>query len=486
MNSAKFLRRWLPLVIVIVVAVAAWQTAKLADTDTVSTTARPYERDLGTPILSARRVPETLRAPVIDDALVPSVQTIVDGSADFTACVTVQADGRVIQESGADIPLVPASNQKLLTTFAALEELGPDHRFITTVKIDGVVTDGVLDGDLYLIGGGDPFLSTESWRSQYEERSGRFHTRLEDLADAIVESGITTVNGTVIGDESYFDEVRVGPWAQRLIDQRQSGPLSALAVNEGHVEWPDVYSSAINRSTTTEPPLQAADALRSLLSERGVSTGSSGAGVAPATATEIAKVSSPAMVEIITHVNSYSNNYGAEILVKHLGRETTGVGSTRAGADAVLAILSDPSREIDTTNVVVNDGSGLAESNRLTCRLVSDLLDQAGPDSDFARSLSIGGRRGSLLNRHLESPANGQVFAKTGTLNGVTALSGYVSSPTQPGSTVRFTYIANGELAGLNEELRSLQEPFVDGLATFPTGPTIDDLDPEPTTAASP
>lgn len=485
MSPATFLRRWLPLVIVVVIAIAAWQTAKLADTDTVSTTAIAYERDLGTPILSARRVPETLRAPVIDGALTPTVQTMIDGSSEFTACVTVQADGRLIQESGADIPLVPASNQKLLTTYAALEQLGPDHRFVTTVRIDGVVTDGVLAGDLYLIGGGDPFLSTEDWRSQYEERSGRFHTRLEDLADAVVSFGITGIDGTIFGDESYFDDVRVGPWAGRLIDQRQSGPLSALAVNEGHDEWPEVFGSSINRLPSTDPPVQAAGVLASLLAERGVSTGPTAAGVAPAATSEIASVSSPELVEIVTHVNSYSNNYGAEILVKHLGKETTGVGSTRAGADAVLAILADPAQEIDTTNVVIDDGSGLAETNRLTCRLLANLLDRAGADSDFARSLSVGGRRGSLAGRHLESIANGQVFAKTGTLNGVTALSGYVTSPTQPGSAVRFTYVANGELAGLNEELRSLQEPFVDGLATFPTGPVIDDLDPEPTTAAA-
>ncbi len=486
MSSARFLRRWLPLVVVIVIAIAAWQTAKIADTDEASTTPVVYEQQLDTPILSARRAPATLRAPVIDDALAPAVSAIVDGSAGFSACVTVEANDRLIRESGEATPLVPASNQKLLTTFAALAQLGPDHRFITTVRIDGAVTDGTLEGNLYLVGGGDPFLSTEAWRSQYDETSGRFHTRLEDLADAVVDAGIVRVNGTIIGDESYFDSERTGPWAQRLIDQRQSGPLSALAVNEGHVSWPEIYTSAINRSAAEEPATQAANVLGQLLTERGVTVGPAATGVAPASSTQIASVTSPALVEVVTHVNSYSNNYGAEILVKHLGRATTGVGSTRAGADAVLSILADPVYEIDTTSVVVDDGSGLAESNQLTCRLLSDLLRSAGHDSDFARSLSIGGERGSLQGRHVESAATGQVFAKTGTLNSVTALSGYVESPSEPGSFVIFTYVANGELAGINEELRSLQEPFVEQLATYPSGPTLAELGPAPSVATTP
>ncbi len=478
MGTTKFLRRWLPLVILVVIAIAAWQTARLSDTDDAAITPIDYEADISTPLISARRVPETLRAPVIDANLAPSIDTIVDGSSGFAACVTVEADDRVIGEVAAQVPLVPASNQKLLSTYAALIQFGPDHRFTTTVRADGIITDGVLDGDLYFVGGGDPFLSTDAWRNQFEERSGRFHTRLEDLADAIVDAGITQINGSLLGDESLFDDIRVGPWAQRLIDQRQSGPLSALTVNESHTAWPEVFTSSSSRSIADDPPTNAAAVLASLLTERGVSVGGVGSGVAPVTATLVAEVVSPAMLEVITHVNSYSNNYGAEILVKHIGLATSGVGSTRAGADAMLDILTR--QGIDTTGAVIDDGSGLAETDRVTCRLLSDLLDVAGPESDFAQTLSIGGERGSLFRRHDGTIADGQVFAKTGTLNGVTALSGYVYSPSEDGFFVTFTYIANGELAGINEELRSYQEPFVEELATYPEGPTIDDLDPSP------
>ncbi len=484
MGTTKFLRRWLPLVILVVVAIAAWQTARLSDTDTVADTEIDYVSDIVTPVLSARRIPETLRAPVVDSNLVPTVDDVVAGSAGFVSCVTVEADDRVIQEVDAMVPLVPASNQKLLSTYAALLQFGPDYRFTTTVRADGVITDGVLDGDLYFVGGGDPFLSTDSWRSQYEETSGRYHTRLEDLADAVVAAGITEVSGSLFGDESLFDDVRVGPWAQRLIDQRQSGPLSALTVNEGHLNWPEVFTSSSNRSQTDNPPLHAAQVLSSLLSDRGVSIGGVEAGVAPLTSVPVAEVVSPALVEVITHVNSYSNNYGAEILVKHLGIANAGVGSTEAGAAAIAEILAR--QGIDMTGAVIDDGSGLAETNRVTCRLLSDLLDHAGPESAFAQTLSIGGERGSLFRRHEGTPADGNVFAKTGTLNGVTALSGFVESPTEEGSWITFTYIANGEFAGINEELKAIQEPFVEDLADYPEGPTIDDLDPSPAALSGP
>ncbi len=484
MGTTKFLRRWLPLVILVVIAIAAWQTARISDTDIEPPTAIDFESDIVTPILSARRVPETLRAPVIDANLVPAVDEIVSGSAGFAACVTVEADDRVIKEVDPTVPLVPASNQKLLATYAALIQFGPDYRFTTTVRADGVITDGVLEGDLYFVGGGDPFLSTDSWRSQYEETSGRYHTRLEDLADAIVASGITQVTGSLLGDESLFDDVRVGPWAQRLIDQRQSGPLSALTVNEGHVSWPEVFTSSINRSQTDDPPVHAAQVLAALLVERGVSIGGTGSGIAPLTAVPIAEVVSPALIEVITHVNSYSNNYGAEILLKHLGVANAGAGTTRAGADAVFEILER--QGIDMTGAVIDDGSGLAETDKVTCRLLSDLLDDAGPESAFAQTLSIGGERGSLFRRHDGTTADGHVFAKTGTLNGVTALSGYVESPTEDGSWITFTYIANGEFAGINEELKAVQEPFVEDLADYPEGPTIDDLDPAPAADADP
>ncbi len=488
----RSLRRWLPLAVLITISVVAWRVADIVDVDNASVNPIRYDNELATPVLSARRIPETLRAPVIDANLQPAIAALVNGSAGNQICLTVEVDDRVLAEVSQTTPLVPASNEKLLTTYVALKLLGPDYRFTTSVRSDVAISQGVLDGNLYLVGGGDPFLSTDDWWTQYAEASGRAHTRLEDLADAIVATGLTQVTGSLVGDESLFDSVRTGPWPQRLIDQRQSGPLSALAVNEGHTRWPQEYVSATQRQQTDNPPLHAADQLAALLRERGVTIGGTDAGLTPATALVIAAVNSPPLLDIITHINSYSSNFGAEIVLKHLGLQVAGVGTTKAGAQAVFDTLQ--AEGFTVAGLSVLDGSGLAdgvdldsdgipEQDLLTCTLLAEVLDKAEPDSDFARSLSIGGERGSLLTRYEDSPAAGQIFAKTGTLNDVSALSGYVESISEPGTTIIFSYVVNGREAGISVSLKDLQRPFIEQLAAYPVGPTIADLDPEPVMA---
>lgn len=484
------LRRWAPLCVLVLLSIVSWKVADRADIDNAAVSPEHYDHELATPLLAARRLPETVRAPIIDDNLQPAIDALIAGSAGNRICLTVEVDDRVLVNLEDSTPLVPASNQKILTTFVALEVLGPDHRFVTSVRIDGVIVDGVLQGNLFLVGGGDPYLSTDDWWSQYTETNGRSHTSLNTLADAVAATGLTSLTGGLFGDEALFDSVRHGPWPQRLIDQKQSGPLSALSVNEGHLGgWPREFTSSSQRAQTDNPPLHAAQVFASLLGERGITIPTAEVGVAPASSSRIAFIESPSLLDTVTHINSYSSNYGAEVVLKHLGIAAGGAGqgTTQAGAAAVLSHLSD--QGFRTAGVVVMDGSGLAdgvdldgdgvpEQDLLTCALLADVLETADPDSDFAASLSIGGERGSLLTRFEESPAAGQVAAKTGTLNDVTALSGYVESLTESETSLIFTYVVNGELAGADVDLKAIQVPFIEQLAAYPVGPTIEDLNP--------
>ncbi len=481
MLSVRFIRRYLPLVVLMITSVVAWRSAGRADIDEARLEPVVYEQALATPVLSARRVPRSLQIPIADDALRPTIDAVIAGSPPDT-CVVVTNDGRIIGEQNAENPLIPASNEKIVTTALALDLFGPEHTFTTELRTSAAITDGVLAGDLYLVGGGDPFLSTDDWWAQFDTQDARFHTRLESLADQLVATGITSIEGSLLGDESLFDSARTGPWATRLIDSRQSGPLSALAVNEGFQSWPAVFEgSFFPRVPTDDPPSHAAAVFARLLGERGIAVSSTGAGLAPPEAATLTQISSPPLSELVTHVNTYSNNFGAEILLKHIGLARSGVGSTEAGAAAMTAMLDE--RGLATTGTVLTDGSGLGENTRVTCRLLSSLLMAAGTDSVLADSLSIGGVRGSLIGRHVGTAATGNVYAKTGTLNNVTALSGIVHSPVEPGTSLVFAYIANGELAGQDEVLRGLQEPFVEGLATYPAGPSLASLLPLPPTA---
>lgn len=485
------LRRWLPLVLLVLLAFGAWGASQAADTDEVSIAPVPYENGLGTPLLSARRIPETLQAPIADDALQPSIRSFIAdlqaAQTDLQTCLVVEVDGRILADEGGNLALIPASNQKLITTYAALDVFPLDTVFTTRVSRLAEVTDGVLDGDLYFVGGGDPFLVTDSWRTQYVQRDDegneippdypRPFTRLEDLADQIAASGITTVTGSIVADESLFDTERVGPWAERLVVQNQSGPLSALSVNEGFVDWADNTPTFSARTRATDPALNAADVLRQLLADRGITVGGTVVGAEPVGVVDVATLDSNPLIDIVTHVNSWSNNYAAEILLKHIGLEVEGVGSTEAGAAAVTAILlRDRLEPFDMSGVVIRDGSGLSEDNLLTCRLLNDVLVESGIDSPLVQSLAIGGERGSLRLRHVETDADGNVFAKTGTLNSSTALSGFVVSADDPDTVVTFAYISNAELVAAT--VRDVQEPFVEELTEYPEAPATDVLDP--------
>ncbi len=488
-SVVALIRRWLPLAVLTGLAFGSWQASKATDTDEASVVPVAYENELGTPLLSARRVPETLQAPIADDALQPAITTFIDGlqsaQPDLQTCLIVEVDGRQLVNQGANLALIPASNQKLVTTYAALEVLPADTRFTTRVSRVGDITDGVLAGDLYFVGGGDPFLVTDAWRAQYIERDDageiipddypRPWTRLEDLADGIAVTGISSITGSIIADDSLFDTVRFGPWAERLILQNQSGPLSALAVNEGFVDWGDDNPAFSLRTAAPDPAVQAADVLRQLLADRGITVGGTATGVEPEGAADVATVRSQPLADIVTHVNSWSNNFGAEILIKHIGLAIEGDGSTLAGTRAVRIVLAR-NPDFDLQGIVIEDGSGLAESNRVTCSLLNEILVTSGIDSPLARSLSIGGERGSLALRHVDTDADGNVFAKTGTLNPSTALSGFVVSADDPDTVITFAYISNAEI--VDASVRDGQEPFIEELTEYPEAPPTDELDP--------
>lgn len=486
MNIGRAIRAWALAVVLALVAFGSYRAALTRDTDVVSTEEVAYEQVPSTPLLSARRAPLTLQAPVVDAELAPVLQAMIDASPPAT-CLQVQIGDRILEPTAnARSSLLPASNQKLFTTYVALELLGPEFRFTTQVRTDGATVDGVLDGNLYVIGDGDPYLTTENWWEQYEETDGRYHTRLEDLADDIAGTGVRVVTGDIVGDESLYDDLRSGPWAERILLQQQSGPLSALVVNEGFVDWPEGTNGvARGRSPSADPALDAVAVLNQLLAERGVQIqGQPATGVTPPGATEVAAIQSPDLVEIITHVNSYSSNIGAELLLKRIGLFGAGEGSTLAGSGVMLDLLRTDG--VPTEGLLLEDGSGLADTNRVTCAAIAAVLATAEPESDFARSLSIGGERGSLLLRFAESSVAGDVYAKTGTLNDSTALSGYVRSTTDPDQWLTFAYVANDELIIANTEVRELQDPFVVAITDYPGDPTIEDLDPlEPVEADS-
>lgn len=469
-----------------VIALGAWQQANSADFDQATNIPEDYELSARTPLLSARRIPKTLRAPVSDARIADPINQTIANTTFPQMCISVRNGDRPLGNSKELAGgLVPASNQKLLTTYAALGILGPDFTFNTNVTATAPIEAGVIRGDMYLIGDGDPFLYTDDWLTQYPDVEGRSSTRLEALADAVAATGVTQVTGTIFGDESLYDDIRSGPWDPRLIDQKQSGPLSALSLNEGFTQWPAEFpGTARVRSSAPDPALNAASIFGQLLAERGVSVaGVPAVGVNLPGSVLIASIASPPLSATVTHINSYSSNIGAELVLKRLGFERFGTGTTEAGARAVTDYLAEVGIPMDDLQIF--DGSGLAETNRITCQAITEVLASAGPNTPFGQSLSISGERGSLLLKFVDTVAEGNVLAKTGTLRNVRALSGYVLSSTtsDPDTYVSFSYILNDDMVIEGDVDVFLQTPLVTALTTYPAGPNVSAISPLDPTA---
>ncbi|RMH83555.1 MAG: hypothetical protein D6683_02235 [Actinomyces sp.] len=485
-------------------AVQARREDSAADPGVARPSADPVEI-VTTPLLSARRAPEWLRQPLDDRLLTDEVRAVLaSAEAPDTTCLSVHRDDTVILAADDDLLLVPASAMKLVTAAALLEVAPPDDRYRTeaVIRADAPIADGVLDGDLWLVGGGDPVLSTPDYIERYDEP--RVHTDLTELADAVANElasrGIVEITGGVVGDESkytpaerdYTGEVDGDGnpiWKAEFRTQNQAGPLSALLVNDGYTAWPDEPNRRQN-SRASDPALAAARLFDDLLEERGlVIRGSSRNEVAPAVSERISLgvVESPTIGEIIGRMLRHSDNTTAEMLLKEIGVRS-GVGAQRGLAVFAVAQALDRAgypvqgRTLDgeTTTIQIADGSGLSSLNRITCRLVEEILRRSGPDSVIADGLAVVGESGTLARCLVDDPsARGDVEAKTGTLNDVTALAGLTVADN--GDVVTFAMIANGEGVGARlGSCNELQTTLIRGVANHPYGPDVDALSPEP------
>ena len=321
----------------------------------------------------------------------------------------------------ADTPLIPASTMKLVTSAGALIELGPDFRFQTHLyaPATSVQRGRVLVGPIYLRGSGDPVLATRAYASRY--LPGRA-TRLAALARPLHAKGIRLVRGAIVADERLFDSRRLGPgWPSHY--SAYASPLSALATNQD-------FAGNSRGSHVTSPPLAAAQRLRATLSGFGVTQrGALRVGAAPASGRVLATATSPPLPAIVHAMNLDSDNFIAETLAKDVGAYGAGRGTTRAGVGHTAALLR--SRRILAAGDRLVDGSGLSRSNRLSASSLVRLIAAADADSTWGApligSLARGGE-GTLIRRFTSGPATKRVRAKTGYLDGVSAIAGRVVS----------------------------------------------------------
>lgn len=431
--------------------------------------AMPDEAPLEVALLSVRRNLEPLRDAAADHELREDLDRFVASQPQDT-CLQVEAGPVRYDHRGAD-PQTPASLQKLATAIAALTEIGAEETFETDA-LSAPVTGGIVPGNLYLRGGGDPILATGEYLAR-ERNQPQIHTDIARLADAIVASGVTTIVGSVVGDDSRYDVVRYNPeLPSRFIAQGQVGPISALSVNDGFAHFPGqqgVFGPA------PDPAAYAATILDGLLRARGVAIGGPPiSGTTPPEAVVTASISSPPMTQIVTQMLRESDNNTAEMLLKEIGLRRGGEGSFATGQSAVVAILEEAGLPVEAINVV--DGSGLGPDNALTCDLVIDLLEHQPFAEEIRSALAVAGESGTLSRRWLDTELVGRVRAKTGTLNTVTALAGFAE--TDGAGMATFAMVVNLQSGAVTAEMVAAQRDLAEALVAYPDLPDVEALAP--------
>jgi D-alanyl-D-alanine carboxypeptidase/D-alanyl-D-alanine-endopeptidase (penicillin-binding protein 4) len=320
------------------------------------------------------------------------------------AAVVDLTTGESLFLHNADVSLAPASNEKLPITYAALSGLGSSFRIETQVFGEGELVEGVWRGDVVLKGYGDPTLLGSDLRT---------------LARGVRAAGVVRIAGAVVGDETWFDARRTAPGWKSWYFINESPPLSALVVDRARY----------GRTITRQPALAAASLFRDALREAGVAVGRSvKLGFADESATLLTWVESAPLASIVRRMDLDSDNFTAEMLLKELAAEQTGLGTTAAGAALVTSLLGDAGVPLRGVRIV--DGSGLSLYDRLTANAIVTLLHVMWLDPTVrpyvVRALPVAGISGTLDSRLRRGPAHGAVIAKTGTTARASALSGFV------------------------------------------------------------
>lgn len=459
-----------------------------------------------------------------DGGVVPLAEALAQLATDplfTTAAVSVQVQdlesGAVVWQYGDDAPRIPASTMKLVTTAVALRTLGPSFRFPTWILTDGKLgADGLLDGNLYVKGQGDPTMVVERmWRL---------------VADLRLR-GVREIKGSVVFDEGYFADTTLVPGWNNPDDLEEGptyfAPLGALSVNYNvatllvrpgagygqpavvEVDTPTSAVVVVNKVTTgstrsrkwfrvertldeagkvatfevsgnipsDEAPVSLyraiADplgnymgAMQTVMRQHGIKVrGTWKAGTTPKDAELFHTVRSDTLTEILAAMDKQSNNFIAEQVLRSVGAETYGLpGTTEKGLQAVRAYFSELG--IPEGDYQLSNGSGLSRQLLLRPSHLNAVLRDMHADPDvgpeFLTALAVGGRDGTLWSRFRDDGLAGRVRGKTGSLNGVHCLSGYVEA--RDGRDYAFSFLVN-DIEGATSRARRAHDRLVLALA---------------------
>jgi D-alanyl-D-alanine carboxypeptidase/D-alanyl-D-alanine-endopeptidase (penicillin-binding protein 4) len=422
-------------------------------------------------------VEEALRLPVVQGAR--------------TGLYAATLSGQPVLRLNEDAQLNPASCVKLVTTATALKTLRPEYRFRTEYLAHGEMDGSTLKGDLVVRGVGDPTIT---------------QARLYGVASELAARGIRTVTGDLVLDDTHFDRVWEGAgWEQEVgMDRAYAAQVGALSVDANVVTvWvrpgdrrgapatvqlePPGESLVLEKQVVTvrygrrlwvrtfpdgdrtrvvvqgvlgvqepaervvrriyNPTGHFGSTFLSLLAVRGITVkGKARPGVTPEGARLIVADASPRLQEVVTTLNQHSNNFVAEMLLKAVGAHVRGAPGTTQKGILVAQEMLERDVGLAPGSYILGNGSGLNDVNRFSAAQLVQLVRRMAQDStvapEFVGSLGVAGASGTLGHRMVQTAAERQLRGKTGTLAGVSALTGVVESPRH--GPVFFSILVNG------------------------------------------
>ncbi len=446
-------------------------------------------------------------------------------SASMTLHAVDLKDGRTIVSHRSRAAHTPASIMKVVTSAAALNVLGADFRFETRLAYSGEISNGVLDGDLYIIGSGDP-----TWGSDELEGAKPFDAQIRELVAAIQQVGITEITGSIIGDgTAYESAVNAPTWQWNDLGNYYGAGVSGLNINENRYKLtfdrstsPGVKTSIIslepqlpyvrfqNEVTTgpqgsrdeayifgaplnyerairgtippgskpftikgsiPDPPFFVAYSLAQKLAQAKIKISNRVTtqrirnldNQPQAQVTTLATYNSPPLSAIADRCNKESINLYAESMLKALGKKAKNSASTEAGVEAVYDFYE--SRGVNMKAAFIEDGSGLSPRTAISARHITDILSVISRDQILATqvkpSLAVAGESGTLKYILKNSQAKGKIQGKSGSMTRVRAYAGYATAAN--GHEIAFCVIVNN-FDCKSSVMRKKLEPLLEAL----------------------
>ena len=371
-----------------------------------------------------------------------NIQEVIDATKCDVSCVVISAEKYdLLFDYNAYNKMIPASITKVITSSTALAKLGTGYQFNTVIYTDDSnISDGEINGNIYIKGYGDPDLTTED---------------VESLAQKVAALHIKLISGNVIYDNSFLDDNHYG---------LSNGFYSS---DTDPKYWPYICALSINKNKSKDPSYYAANVFAKELVSQGIDfKGIIISGVTPQSPKELTKNSRP-IAKVLTDMNKPSDNHSAITVFKVIGAETySAPGSLEKGSKAVIDFLTSIGADREGYDIL--EGSGLSRYNFVTADvyvlILKYMFDKDNLFETFYNSLPIAGVDGTLGDRMKGTEAERNVHAKTGTLNYVSTLTGYAI--TRDGEPLIF-YIAMNNFTGDRNVYRKKQDKICEILCKF-------------------